>query len=361
MRNAGRVVSKTMILSHVWDYNFDPGTNVVDVLVFRLREKIDRDFEPKLLHTVRGIGYVLEGGLIALPTSRRSPLRLRWRRGTPSCSSSASLALVGLDLPAARRVARRARSRHHPLDAARYAPRYAARRPRRAGARGRARAATGAHERLFVRVVGAAPRRCSSTCRREWSDFDVAPRSPAASGAWEQATARRSRRRPARSGVDSSARRHAVPGRQELREPRRAARALPYVALLVSLAIVLIGLAGGIVVTRSTLQPTRRSDGAVRDIIRTGRPDTRVPDARHRDAHRRAERLVNGMLDRIRRSSSGMRGALDNVAHDLRTPLTRLRSIAETRAELGRSRRRSARRCAPASRNPSAIWRCSTR
>ena len=60
MRNPGRVLSKTMILSHVWGYNFNPGTNVVDVLVSRLREKIDRDFEPKLLHTVRGVGYVLE-------------------------------------------------------------------------------------------------------------------------------------------------------------------------------------------------------------------------------------------------------------------------------------------------------------
>jgi two-component system, OmpR family, response regulator len=59
MRNAGRVVSKTMILSHVWDYNFDPQTNVVDVLVSRLRDKIDRPFEQKLLHTVRGVGYVL--------------------------------------------------------------------------------------------------------------------------------------------------------------------------------------------------------------------------------------------------------------------------------------------------------------
>jgi two-component system OmpR family response regulator len=59
MRNAGRVVSKTMILSHVWDYNFDPQTNIVDVLVSRLREKIDKPFEKKLLHTVRGVGYVL--------------------------------------------------------------------------------------------------------------------------------------------------------------------------------------------------------------------------------------------------------------------------------------------------------------
>ena len=62
MRNAGRVVSKTMILSHVWDYSFDPQTNVVDVLVFRLREKIDRDFPAKLIHTVRGSGYVLKAG-----------------------------------------------------------------------------------------------------------------------------------------------------------------------------------------------------------------------------------------------------------------------------------------------------------
>ena len=59
MRNAGKVVSKTMILSHVWDYRFDPQTNIVDVLVSRLREKIDRPFEKKLLQTVRGVGYVL--------------------------------------------------------------------------------------------------------------------------------------------------------------------------------------------------------------------------------------------------------------------------------------------------------------
>jgi two-component system, OmpR family, response regulator len=60
MRNAGKVVSKTMILSHVWDYTFDPQTNIVDVLVSRLREKVDRPFDRKLLRTVRGVGYVLE-------------------------------------------------------------------------------------------------------------------------------------------------------------------------------------------------------------------------------------------------------------------------------------------------------------
>jgi heavy metal response regulator len=59
MRNAGKVVSKTMILSHVWEYNFDPQTNIVDVLVSRLRDKIDRPFDTKLLQTVRGVGYVI--------------------------------------------------------------------------------------------------------------------------------------------------------------------------------------------------------------------------------------------------------------------------------------------------------------
>ena len=61
MRNAGRVVSKTSILSHVWGYDFDPNTNVVDVLVSRLRDRIDKPFPVKLLQTVRGVGYVLRG------------------------------------------------------------------------------------------------------------------------------------------------------------------------------------------------------------------------------------------------------------------------------------------------------------
>jgi two-component system, OmpR family, response regulator len=59
MRNTGRVVSKTMIMEHVWDYNFDPQTNVVEARISRLRDKLDRDFSRKLIHTIRGVGYVL--------------------------------------------------------------------------------------------------------------------------------------------------------------------------------------------------------------------------------------------------------------------------------------------------------------
>ena len=60
MRSAGRLCGRMMILEKVWDYNFDPGTNLVDVYVRRLREKIDTNFNPKLLHTVRGSGYLLK-------------------------------------------------------------------------------------------------------------------------------------------------------------------------------------------------------------------------------------------------------------------------------------------------------------
>ena len=60
MRNAGRVVSKTMIMEHVWDYNFDPQTNVVEARICRLRDKVDRPFGLNLIHTIRGVGYVLE-------------------------------------------------------------------------------------------------------------------------------------------------------------------------------------------------------------------------------------------------------------------------------------------------------------
>ncbi len=60
MRSAGRVVSKTMIMEHVWNYDFDPQTNVVEARICRLRDKIDRDFDKKLIHTIRGVGYVLK-------------------------------------------------------------------------------------------------------------------------------------------------------------------------------------------------------------------------------------------------------------------------------------------------------------
>ena len=62
MKNAGQVVTRTMLLEHVWDYHFDPQTNVIDVHISRLRSKIDKSFDKPLLHTVRGAGYMIRHG-----------------------------------------------------------------------------------------------------------------------------------------------------------------------------------------------------------------------------------------------------------------------------------------------------------
>jgi two-component system copper resistance phosphate regulon response regulator CusR len=60
MRHQGRVMPRTLITEYAWDYHFDPGTNIVDVVITRLRRKIDHASEPKLIHTVRGVGYVVK-------------------------------------------------------------------------------------------------------------------------------------------------------------------------------------------------------------------------------------------------------------------------------------------------------------
>ncbi len=62
MRNPDKVLTRTMISEHVWDYHFDSNTNVIDVYVNYLRRKVDKDFEPKLIHTIRGIGYMMKRG-----------------------------------------------------------------------------------------------------------------------------------------------------------------------------------------------------------------------------------------------------------------------------------------------------------
>ena len=60
IRNKGRIISKTMLIEHVWDYNFDPQTNIVEARICKIREKIDKPFSLKILHTIKGVGYVLD-------------------------------------------------------------------------------------------------------------------------------------------------------------------------------------------------------------------------------------------------------------------------------------------------------------
>lgn len=114
-----------------------------------------------------------------------------------------------------------------------------------------------------------------------------------------------------------------IEARRDLLSRFRAALAL------VTLVIVSIALLGGWFATQSALEPIRRLTAAVRRIVRTGRTDERVQVAEHEDAINELTTLFNAMLDRIEGLVNGMRGALDNVSHDLRTPLTRLRGSAE--------------------------------
>lgn len=102
------------------------------------------------------------------------------------------------------------------------------------------------------------------------------------------------------------------------------------VLLLNVVTIIVVGLIGGAALTSSALQPLRTLADTVRSILRTGRTEARVPVGDTGDALGELTMLVNAMLDRIDAVLAGMRGALDNVAHDLRTPMTRLRGIAET-------------------------------
>lgn len=98
---------------------------------------------------------------------------------------------------------------------------------------------------------------------------------------------------------------------------------------LVTLSIVMLALSGGWIATHSAIQPLKRLGAVVRRIVDTGRTDERLPVAAHDDAIGELTSLFNAMLDRIQTLVNGMRGALDNVSHDLRTPLTRLRGTAE--------------------------------
>ena len=140
----------------------------------------------------------------------------------------------------------------------------------------------------------------------------------------------------------STARREALLGRFRL------------ILLIDFASLIAIGLAGGAVFTASALRPLTSLNDTVREILRTGNVHSRVPAREQGDALDELGLQVNAMLDRIESLIGGMRGALDNVAHDLRTPMMRLRGIAETRSPVAQRRRRhSGRRSPTASKNPS--------
>ena len=218
---------------------------------------------------------------------------------------------------------------------------------------------TGGRERLFVRVVRGGSETLFASIPPDWADFDVSPLAGRDS-AWDQVLSgsRRATLEVASARlIDGTLLQvgKSTESRDELLARFRT------VALLVSIAIVLAGLAGGFVVTRSTMRPIEGLIAAVRNIIATGRTDARVPVREPRDAIDELSSLFNAMLDRITILISGMGDALDNVAARPADADDAPARHRRARPGLGRSRHRSARRSRPVSKSRSGSWRCSTR
>jgi signal transduction histidine kinase len=184
----------------------------------------------------------------------------------------------------------------------------------------------GRHERLFVRVIGRGRDALFLSMPPEWSDFDVDRLEN--SDTWGRAPA------PGREATLEVAPARLFDGTilqvGKSTESRDALLAsFRRVVLIASIAMMVVALVGGAVVTRSTVQPIRDLAAVVRRIILTGRTDARVPDAGTGDALDELSALFNTMLTRITALIDAMRDSLDNVAHDLRTPMARLRGLAE--------------------------------
>ena len=187
----------------------------------------------------------------------------------------------------------------------------------------------GRNEGLFVRVLGPGALAMFASVPAGWRDLDLralAPPGPGPEPGWTQvpgpdavfevASARLADGTLFQVGKSSEARADIL--------ARFRAR-----AALLFFSSVLLALAAGLFLTRSALEPVRRLSAALGTIVHTGQVSARVPVRGDRDPLDELSRLFNEMLDRIEALIAGLRGSLDNVAHDLRTPLARLRARAE--------------------------------
>lgn len=197
--------------------------------------------------------------------------------------------------------------------------------------------ATGRRERLFVRVSSGGEEVVFYNLPGEWPEYDLSqlerPRSQ--DGQWWADLPRRGTTEvlEVASALLPDGTLVQVGKSTDSRDELLARfRNLLVIAIAV---VVVVGVVGGALLTRSTMQPLRQLAGVVQTILKTGRFEARVPERGSRDPLDQLSALFNAMLDRIVSLIAGMRGSLDNVAHDLRTPMTRLRGIAERALESG--------------------------
>jgi signal transduction histidine kinase len=195
-------------------------------------------------------------------------------------------------------------------------------------------------ERLFVRVLGRRAEAIFFSMPADWNEFDLrqveAPPTPG-TVSWVRLRGRRS---GALLDVASFRMYDGTPlqvGKSSEHRTELLAR-FRRVVLLALVSVVVVGVTGAALFTYASLQPIRHLIGAVKAILHTGRMSSRVPTRNTDDALDELSVLFNTMLDRIESLIAAMRGSLDNVAHDLRTPMTRLRSVAETALEGDQSR-----------------------
>ncbi|HEU0091902.1 MAG TPA: HAMP domain-containing sensor histidine kinase [Vicinamibacteria bacterium] len=193
--------------------------------------------------------------------------------------------------------------------------------------------AGGRYEPLFVRVLGGGAQAVYFSMPDGWTDFDVARLRPNDDG-WAQLSS-------GSGGTELEVLSAPLPDGALFQvgkstEPRAELLARVRRSLLVAFVLIgLIAAGGGYVLTRSALQPLRDLGRTVRDILETGRLGARVPVRDTADPLDELGAQVNALLDRIEGLIAAMRGSLDNVAHDLRTPMMRLRAAAEAGLRTG--------------------------
>jgi signal transduction histidine kinase len=193
--------------------------------------------------------------------------------------------------------------------------------------------AGGRYEPLFVRVLGGGAQAVYFSMPDGWTDFDVARLRPNDDG-WSQLSS-------GSGGTELEVLSARLPDGALFQvgkstEPRAELLARVRRSLLVAFVLIgLIAAGGGYVLTRSALQPLRDLGRTIRDILETGRLGARVPVRDTADPLDELGAQVNALLDRIEALIAAMRGSLDNVAHDLRTPMMRLRAAAEAGLRTG--------------------------